>query len=196
MPYAFSHSLQIGFLKQQFPAAIKSVAWTSIDRCDIERESGLDSYHWSKILCVFLLFHLLPIPDFWIFCFIWFLSVFILHSEGTISSKKTARAHTLISDILGTVYPWISRISDSYLLCHLLHTTQDRYTGSLRRRCKGGAPSSTEVCQAGSQRQDFVSPHLPLQTEVSPPCYVWSNGKQQHTMETECSGLDFLLSRI
>lgn len=42
MPCAFSHSLQICFLKQQFPAAIKSVARTSIDVFSIERESGLD----------------------------------------------------------------------------------------------------------------------------------------------------------
>lgn len=45
MPYAFSHSLQTWFLKQQFPAAIKSVAWTSIDVFGIERESGFDPYH-------------------------------------------------------------------------------------------------------------------------------------------------------
>lgn len=42
MPYAFSHSLQICFLKQQFPAAIKSVARTSINVFGIERESGSD----------------------------------------------------------------------------------------------------------------------------------------------------------
>lgn len=46
--------------------------------------------------------------------FIWFLSVFILYSEGTFSLNKTALAHTLISDILGTVYSWISKISDCY----------------------------------------------------------------------------------
>lgn len=45
VPCAFSHSLQICFLKQQFPAAIKSVARTSIDVFSIERESGLDPYN-------------------------------------------------------------------------------------------------------------------------------------------------------